>query len=103
MVDRLAADFFERALRLSQSRRIEAATAELYLAGSPEHRFHFRQERRRHWRAMPDHERAALRGVKWPHYSNLAETQKSPFRQRALETLGAASVNTQTASLEKEI
>jgi len=106
VVDRLAADFFSQSLRLSQSRKIEALTAEIYLSQSDQGRARFREERRRLWRAMPENQRRALRSVKRPQYFNLSEAQKRPFRKRAFETLNASgAVNTKalTAALRKEI
>jgi hypothetical protein len=88
IVDRLAADFFKESLRLSQSRRIEAATAQIYLSLDPEHREAFRAERMRLWTEMSEEERKAFHNVKRPEYGNLTETQKLPFRRNALETLG---------------
>ncbi|MHA7872400.1 MAG: hypothetical protein ACX939_08630 [Hyphococcus sp.] len=91
ITERVAAQFFESELRLSQSRQIEAATATIYVSKSDEDRAAFREERRQQWRAMSGAERAALRGVKTPAYSNLAESQKAPFRDAALDRLQAPS------------
>ena len=89
--DRMAASFFEDDLRLSQSRRIEAGTAEIYRALPPEKRSKFREERRREWRRLKEEQRRALRGVKRPAYENLAEAQKTPFREAAMKRLGASA------------
>jgi hypothetical protein len=95
MLDRVAANFFEANLRLTQSRQIEASTAGIYVALTENERTMFREERRRTWRAMRDDERNALRNVKLPAYSNLTEGQKAPFRQIALDQLAPESA-TQT-------
>ena len=89
--DRMAASFFEDDLRLSQSRRIEAGTAEIYRALSSEERSEFREARRSEWRRFSEEQRRALRGVKRPVYENLAETQKDPFREAAMKRLGATA------------
>ena len=88
-VELVAADFYETRLRLAQSRRIEAGTAEHYLSLSPAEREQFRQERRRIWREMSEKDRAALRGTKLPRFSNLDEAQKQIFRTIAMDELGA--------------
>ncbi len=87
-VDLVAADFYEARLRLSQSRRIEAATARRYLSLAPDERARFRAARKRAWREMSESERALLRNAKLPRFSNLTEAQKSPFRRIASEELG---------------
>ncbi len=89
-VDLMAADFFESNLRLSQSRRIEAETAQRYLELDPASRARFRTERKRQWREMHESERAMLRGAKRPRFTNLSETQKETFRQIAAQQLNAA-------------
>lgn len=89
--DRMAADFFEQELRLSQSRRLEANTAEIYRTLSHEERETFREKRRLEWRSFSEEQRQALRGVKRPAYANLAEAQKEPFRQTARKRLGATA------------
>ena len=89
LVDRVAASFFEESLRLSQTQRIEAQTAQLYLEMTPEEQAAFREARRDIWRAMTHEERMALRGVKRPAYANLSDEQKAPFRRTALQTLRA--------------
>lgn len=87
LADRLAADFFENDLRLSQSRRIEAETANQYLSLSPENREAFREERRRFLRSLSHEQRLALRNVKTPAYNNLSEGQKERFRRDAMSRL----------------
>ena len=87
LADRIAADFFENGLRLSQSRRIEAETAVYYVSLSPEEREEFREERRRFLRALSHEQRLALRNVKRPAYNNLSENQKERFRQQAVSAL----------------
>lgn len=89
-IDLLAADFFEADLRLAQSRRIEAQTANRYLSMSQTDRARYRAARKQIWRAMSDKERAALRGAKRPLFSNLDDTQKQTFRRIAAEELGSA-------------
>ena len=89
LVDRVAASFFEESLRLSQTQRIEAQTAQLYLEMTPEEQAEFRETRRQIWRSMTDEERTALRGVKRPAYANLSDAQKAPFRRTALQSLRA--------------
>jgi len=88
LIDRVAADFYEHALRHSQSRNIEAATAGIYRNLQPAAQAAFRAERRARWREMDDVERAALKGVKTPAFENLSEAQKAPFRRAAAEKLG---------------
>lgn len=87
MVDRMAASFYESDLRLAQSRQIEASTSSIYTAMSERERSEFRDERRSEWRSMRPEERAALRNVKLPAYSNLTEAQKAPFRRIAIDRL----------------
>lgn len=106
IIDRMAADFFEKSLRLSQTRQIEAATPAIYRSLSPHGQAQFRAERRRLWRNMPDRRRQALRGVTRPDFDNLAEIQKLPFRQNAVNLLnasGAINANALTAALRREI
>lgn len=91
LADRLAADFFENSLRLSQSRRIEAETAVYYTSLSPDEREAFREERRRFLRSLSHEQRLALRNVKRPAYNNLAEDQKERFRRQALSALAPSS------------
>lgn len=90
-VELVAEDFFENRLRLSQSRRIEAETARHYLSLAPLERERFRADRRARWRAMSEEQRAALRGVKTPQFSNLDEEQKLVFRRIASDELGATA------------
>lgn len=89
-IDLVAADFFESDLRLAQSRRIEAQTANRYLSMTHKDRARFRAERKQIWREMSDKERASLRGAKRPRFSNLDDTQKQTFRRIAAEELGGA-------------
>ena len=90
IIDRIAADFYEKDLRQTQSEAIEDATTAAYLAGSNEDRAAFRDERRSEWREMTDGARAALRSAKHPTYSNLTDEQKAPFRRHAIDRLSAA-------------
>lgn len=90
IIDRLAADFYEHELRYAQSSTIEQHTSELYAQATPTDRAAFRADRRAAWLGMEDAERDGLRGAKRPAFDNLAEAQKSPFRQYALDQLGAA-------------
>ena len=96
LVDRMAADFYESDLRLTQSRQIEASTAASYSSMSPEERFDFRENRRETWQNMQDEERAALRNAKLPTYSNLTDGQKAPFRQIAIDRLAPQSMSRAT-------
>ncbi|MBL4620514.1 MAG: hypothetical protein JKX88_10515 [Marinicaulis sp.] len=96
MLDRVAADFYQASLRLSQTRKIEAATADIYLAKSPEERAVFREERQRIWNAMSEDQRRGSRNVKLPVFSNLTEAQKTPFRQIARDQLTPASPSQET-------
>ncbi len=96
MLDRVAADFYQSSLRLAQSRAIEAATADTYLGKSPEERTAFREERRSIWNAMSDDQRRGSRNVKLPVFSNLTESQKTPFRQIALDQLAPATASRNT-------
>ena len=89
-VELVAADFFETDLRLAQSRRIEAATAQRYLSLPEPARAQFRAERRRLWRQMSEEQKAELRGAKRPRFANLDEAQKQTFRRIAADGLGAA-------------
>ena len=91
LADRMAADFFENSLRLSQSRRIEAETLQHYLSLSPQEREVFRAERRRFYRSLTPEQRLALRNVKVPAYNNLAEHQKERFREAAVSALSPQS------------
>ncbi len=89
LVDRVAAEFYEKSLRRSQSRNIEAATAEIYRRLDEEEKSAFRERRRRAWQDMNETARHSLRGVKTPKFRNLTETQKAPFRRAAERRLGA--------------
>jgi hypothetical protein len=93
-VDLVAADFYETELRLSQSRRIEAATAQRYLSLPEPARAQFRAERRRIWREMSEERKAGLRGAKRPRFANLNEAQKLTFRRIAAEELGGSAPGT---------
>lgn len=106
IIDRMAADFFEKSLRLSQSRQIEAATPAIYRSMPPQEQARFRAERRLLWRNMADRQHQALRGVTRPEFDNLAEIQKLPFRRNAVSVLSASgAINAQalTAALRLEI
>lgn len=106
IIDQMAADFFEKSMRLSQTRRIEATTPAIYLSLAPHDQAQFRAERRRAWGNMSDRQRQALRGVTRPDFDNLAEIQKLPFRQNAVKLLnasGAINANALTAALRREI
>ncbi|WP_425409093.1 hypothetical protein [Hyphococcus sp.] len=89
LMDAIAAEFYENRLRLSQSRRIEAATADHYLSLTVAERSRFRAYRRDLWDRMSAEEKAALRGAKQPRYFNLLESQKRIFRHIAAQELGA--------------
>lgn len=103
LLDAIAADFFEDHLRLSQSRRIEAATASQYLSLSAEEKSDFRATRREIWRRMTDEEKALLRGVKQPRYSNLTEQQKQAFRRIAAQEIGVLPVPALSVSMRDDI
>jgi len=96
LVDRLAADFYESDLRLTQSRQIEASTATNYSSMSAEERAEFRENRRDTWQNMQDEERATLRNVKLPSYSNLTDEQKAAFRKIAIDRLAPQSMSRAT-------
>lgn len=96
-IDLVAADFYETDLRLAQSRRIEAETAQRYLSLSEPERARFRAERRRLWREMSEEDRARLRGAKTPRFVNLDEAQKETFRRIAAEELGGGANVTRLA------
>lgn len=91
----MAADFFESNLRLAQSRRIEAETAQRYQSLDAAGRARFRAARKRQWREMSESERAALRGTKRPRFANLDETQKQTFRQIAAQELSGGARSAQ--------
>lgn len=93
VVDRLAADFYEEELRLSQSRNIEATTAEIYAGLTDKEKAAFREERRTAWQAMTEEQQRALRNTELPAYANLTEEQKAPFRQIALDRIAPAPLN----------
>lgn len=106
IIDQMAAAFFEKSLRLAQSRQIEAATPAIYRSLAPQDQARFRAERRLMWRNMSDRQRRNLRGVIRPEFDNLTETQKLPFRQNAVSQLSASgAINTTalTAALKQEI
>ncbi len=106
IIDQMASDFFEKSLRLSQSREIEAVTPAIYRSLAPADRARFRAERRLAWRDMSDGQRQALRGVTRPSYDNLAEVQKLPFRRNAVSVLsasGAIDPKALNAALKREI
>ena len=91
LIDRVAADFYKKDLRASQSRNIEAATADIYIGLDAEARARFRDERRARWREMGDDARSVLRAAKTPQFENLTESQKAPFRRAAAAKLGLGS------------
>ncbi len=91
LVDRMAADFYENALRHSQALRIQKATAEAYRAMGEEDRAQFREQRRAAWLIMNKDQRQSLRNTKTPRYLLLTEEQKQPFRDIALDQLTANS------------
>ena len=106
IIDKMAADFFEKSLRLAQSRRIEAETPAIYRGLSASAKTEFREFRRQQWRAMTDERQQALRNVKWPAFENLSEDQKLPFRQNAVSVLsinGAIDSNALKSALRSEI
>ncbi|MEX6634340.1 hypothetical protein [Hyphococcus lacteus] len=102
-VDLVAADFFEHQLRLTQSRRIEAATADRYLSLSSKERELYRQERQKIWMEMTDAERASLRSVKRPRFANLDEGQKQTFRRIASEELGRTNLAPENVAHKDDI
>lgn len=102
-VDLVAADFFEHQLRLTQSRRIEAATANRYLSLSSAERELYRQERQKIWMEMTDTERASLRSVKRPRFANLDEGQKQTFRRIASEELGSTNLAPENVAHKDDI
>jgi hypothetical protein len=90
IVDRIAADFYEKDLSAAQTEAIEGHTSAIYAAGSREERARMRAERRAEWRAMAEAERRALMDAKRPRYDNLTADQKAPFRAHAINRLRAA-------------
>ncbi len=90
IVDRLAADFYERSLRYSQTQTIENNTARAYAGATAPNRANFRAERRQQWHQMNGNQQQAMRNVKRPVFAHLSELQKWPFRDHALHQLGAA-------------
>lgn len=90
IIDRIAADFFEKDLRPAQSRAIEEATSARYLRASPDEKAAIRAERRAEWRAMSEARKAPLARAATPRYDNLSTDQKAPFRRHAINRLGAA-------------
>ncbi|WP_411818411.1 hypothetical protein [Hyphococcus sp. DH-69] len=102
-VELIAADFYEHQLRLSQSRRIEAATAKRYLSLTETERARYRAERRKIWTSMSETERAALRSVKRPKYANLDEWQKQTFRRIASDELGGSIYSAGNAVSEDDV
>ena len=89
IVDRLAADFFERSLRYAQTQSIEATTANLYRYAHPNDRQVIRKMRRDQYAALPNQQQQALRNNKRPQFAHLNEIQKWPFREHAMVQLGA--------------
>jgi hypothetical protein len=90
LIDRIAADFYERAMRRAQTEAIEDNTAEAYRRADAETRAQFRDERRAAWRAMSERKKDGLKAAKRPLYDNLTEDQKAPFRRHAINRLDAA-------------
>ena len=90
IVDRLAADFYERSLRYAQTQTIERQTAQLYAGATPANRASYLQQRRQQWQQMDGHQQQALRNTKRPLFVHLSEQQKWPFREHALNQLGAS-------------
>lgn len=90
IVDRLAADFYQESLRRTQADAIEETTSRLYAEAGKAERARFLDERRRQWDALSQTERERIRGVKQPEYRNLTESQKTPFREHAINRLGGA-------------
>jgi hypothetical protein len=90
IIDRIAADFFEKDLRPAQTRAIEDATAARYRRASSKERAAIRAERRAAWRAMPEARRAALMNAAEPRYDNLSPDQRAPFRRHAINRLSGA-------------
>ncbi len=90
LVDRMAADFYENALRHSQALRVQKATTQAYLAMGEADRAQFREQRRAAWRIMSEDQRRSLRNTKTPRYLLLTEEQKQPFRDIALDQLTAS-------------
>ena len=86
IIDLIAADFYENALRLAQTFKIEAQTAVDYRYLPEDQRQLFRSKRRDIWRALSDEQRQTLRGVKRPQFLNLSENQKDAFRKIAVST-----------------
>jgi len=97
MVDRMAADFFQKTLRHSQASTIEENTLQSYLELDREGRAAFRTERRKRWQAMSAAQRQALRNADTPSFYNLTEQQKRPFRRHALDTLGGQGALNESA------
>ena len=89
IVDRIAGDFYERSLRYAQTTNIEQQTARLYTHATPAQRANYRHQRRQQWKDMNNRQRQSLRNVKRPVFMNLSPAQKWPFRQYALDQLGA--------------
>lgn len=88
-IEARAAEFFERSLRLSQAKRIEADTASAYRQMEPKARAEFRNQRRRQWKTFSERQKSSLRSVKTPQYRNLSESQQQLFRNIAARQLGA--------------
>lgn len=100
IIDKVAADFYETALRRSQSYAVEAKTSARYAVAEPSARDEFRRRRLQAYEEMSDAERDALRGAKTPAFANLTEEQKAPFRSVALDQLAAAGAVDQDALLD---
>lgn len=100
IIDRIAADFFEKDLRPQQSQAIEDSTSARYLRSDPEERARIRAERRAEWRAMSEARRAALKNAADPRYDNLSAEQRAPFRRHVINRLGAAGAIDEEALAE---
>ena len=98
MVDKVAADFFEKSLRQAQSSTIELNTAQEYMGLSEAERTAFRKTRLAQWQQMSQAERLRLRNVKTPSFMNLTESQKWPFRLHALDQLNITKEAKNTAN-----
>lgn len=95
IVDRIAADFYERSMRYAQTQSIQSSTAQAYVQSHPQTRHEWRQERRQQWQALNENQRQAMRAAKRPSFMHLTDAQKWPFRTHALQQLASAgAVNT---------
>ena len=88
MVDLLAADFFNRSLTASQRGVIAGATADAYAKATPQEQRVFRQQRRAAWQKLTPVDKALGQAMPRPTYRSLTDSQKSPFRNIAIQELG---------------